>query len=314
MADNARLFRIGSQPPLIQLIISLFVVIVAGFFLASLLVYIGSFIFNVSPEDMLKIPAPDSDRPETLMIKYVQVSQQLALFLVPSLIVARMFKDDNYSFLRTNKPPSFLILLSVVILAVLIIPVTTYAGYLNSELDLPDRLSDLENWMRTKENEAAELTSLLITSSGLLTLSVNIAVIAVIPAVSEEFLFRGVIQQLFSRTLRSGHAGIWIAAIIFSTVHLQFYGFIPRLLLGLVFGYLFYWTGNLWTSIAAHFTNNSILVVMSYISERKPVGTDMTIEKSQQMHFPYVTLILCCLILFFLWNEVRRSGKYSGYQ
>jgi membrane protease YdiL (CAAX protease family) len=89
--------------------------------------------------------------------------------------------------------------------------------------------------------------------------------IAVLPAVGEELLFRGVIQKLFSKITRSHHWGIWISAILFSALHLQFYGFIPRLLLGAMFGYLLVWSGSLWLPILAHFINNAAAVTALFM-------------------------------------------------
>lgn len=309
MADNARLFRISSQTPLIQLIISLLVIVVAGLLIATLLILAGALIFDTAPEELLKIPTSVSGTHETIILKYIQVSQQIALFLVPSLIIARLLKSNGSSFLKTDKAPPIFTFLIVIILAALIIPVATWAGYINSGMDLPDRFSGLENWMMTKEDEARELTSLMIASSGVMTLSVNIIVMALIPAISEEFLFRGVFQQLFGRVLRSPQAGLWISAFIFSTIHLQFYGFIPRLILGLVFGYLFYWTANMWIAIAAHFFNNGLLVVIAYMKELRS-GIPETINgQSLKVDFPFIPVILCCLVFYFLWHEFRGAGK-----
>ena len=313
MAENAPLFRISSQPPLIQLIISLIVIVVAGLLAVTLLILAGTLIFNTTPEELLKIPATGSGPHETMILKYVQVSQQVALFLIPSLIIARLLRMDDSSFLMTDKSlPAFTMVL-VIFLAVLIIPFTTWAGYINSEMDLPDRFAGLEIWMKAKEDQASELTSLMITSSGVLTLSVNVIVLAVIPAISEEFLFRGVFQQLFGRVLRSPQAGIWISAIIFSTIHFQFYGFLPRVILGLLFGYLFYWTANIWISVIAHFANNSLLILVTYINEFRSGSAEIINGESVKVDFPFISVILCCLIIYLLWDQFRRAGKTRFY-
>lgn len=309
MAENAPLFRLSSQPPLIQLVISLFVIVVAGLFTVTLFILAGALIFDTTPEELLKIPVSGYEAHELIILKYVQVSQQIALFLIPSLIITRLLKRDDSSFLKTDKVLPVFTMVLVIVLAVLIIPVTTWTGFINSEMDLPDRFAGLENWMRTKEDQASELTSLMITSSDVMTLSVNIIVMALIPAVSEEFMFRGVFQQLFGRALRSSQAGIWISAIIFSTIHFQFYGFLPRVILGLVFGYLFYWTANIWIAVIAHFANNGLLVIVTYFQGFRPGGRELINEESARVDFPFVPVILCCLILYFLWHEFRRAGK-----
>jgi membrane protease YdiL (CAAX protease family) len=189
------------------------------------------------------------------------------------------------------------------------IPVINYTGILNSRMVLPDSFSTVQEWMKTKEALASRLTDLLITSSGALTLTLNIIILAIVPALSEELLFRGVLQQIMNRLLRSSHAGIWVTAIIFSSIHLQFFGFLPRLVLGLVFGYLFYWTGNLWYSIAAHFVNNLIPVIISYFSGWRTVSEQVSNNGKIFGGLPVAAIIFSGLILFYIWRE---SGSRSG--
>jgi len=93
-------------------------------------------------------------------------------------------------------------------------------------------------------------------SSGALAL--NILIIAILPAFGEELIFRGVLQKILSDLFRNKHAAVWVTALFFSAVHLQFFGFLPRLILGLAFGYLYLWSGTLWLPIIAHFVNNAV--------------------------------------------------------
>ena len=87
---------------------------------------------------------------------------------------------------------------------------------------------------------------------------------AILPAIGEELLFRGVFQRLLTEWTRNIHWGIILAALLFSFFHFEFYGFLPRFLLGVFFGYLFVWTSSIWVPILAHFTNNFIIVVYSF--------------------------------------------------
>ena len=96
--------------------------------------------------------------------------------------------------------------------------------------------------------------------------------IAIIPAIGEELLFRGVIQRIFTRWTRSNHWGIWIAAILFSALHMQFYGFVPRMLLGVLFGYLLVWSGSMWLPIIAHFLNNALAVIAMYMIDKELIS------------------------------------------
>jgi membrane protease YdiL (CAAX protease family) len=312
MADKARLFRIGDQPPLVQLIVSLLVVIVGGTLLFYLLIFAGSVLYDRSMDDIMSVPDTVSGIRDMFVIRYVQVSQQIALFLLPSVIIMYMIKKDNESFFGMDNLPKLLTILLVLIVALSAIPITTYTGVLNSKMILPERISGIENWMKTKEDEASHLTELLITSHGLLTLTVNIFVLAIIPAFSEEMFFRGVLQRMITGFIRSGHAGVIITAVIFSTIHFQFFGFIPRLILGLIFGYLFYLTRNLWTAIIAHFINNVIPVVISYYEGGNAISNQLISRAEETPRIPFVPIIIMFTVFYFLWLEYRKSKKITG--
>jgi uncharacterized protein len=312
MADKDRLFKIDSHPPLIQLIVSFLIVIVAGTFLFYLFIFAGSLFFGTAVEKMLMIPSLNSGFKGSTILKYVQASQQIALFIVPSLITIYLVRKENEVFLGMNKFPKAITVFLVIVLSLLIIPITSYTGMLNSNMNLPDRLSGIEAWMRTKENAASDLTELLITSSGYEALVVNIIILAVIPAFGEELLFRGILQQLLCRIIRSGHIGIWMTAIIFSTIHFQFYGFIPRLILGLGFGYLFYWSRNLWIPILAHFVNNVVPVILSYYVGWKELSGKTLNLKDHSTMIPFVQIIFSILIFYYFWSEfIKRQRNES---
>lgn len=308
MADKGRSLKLADQSPLIQLIVSLSVIVVLGTAVFLLLVLLGSVCFNTRPDIILSMASAENGTGDADILRFLHVSQQISMFLVPSLIVARFLKIGDEVFLRTGNAPELFTLLLVIVLAALIIPVTSFTGELNSRMILPGGLSSLEEWMKVKEKEATDLTSLLIASEGFRGLALNLAAMALVPALCEEALFRGILQQLFCRSLRSAHAGIWITAIIFSTIHFQFYGFLPRLILGLIFGYIFFWTGNLWNAIAAHFTNNATLLLISCFTELSPAGDEAVNGELSISDFPFIPVAASTVIIFYLWNKFR-GGK-----
>lgn len=309
MADKESPFRFDEQHPVLQLTVSLFLVVVSGTLLFWLFIYAGSLIFGTGFQQMLLIPDKSAGITENLIIRYVQVSQQVSLFLIPSVVVIYMVRKRDQSFTGMDKFPGTETVILLILLAFFIIPVTSYTGYLNSKLDLPEWLSGIEEKMIEKEHAASGLTELLITSGSVASLFINIIIIAVIPAFCEELLFRGVLQQLLSRIFKSAHLGIWFTAIIFSTIHLQFFGFVPRLILGLSFGYLFYWTRSLWSSILAHFINNVIPVVISYFTGWKVLNDKALSSGSYGVTIPLISLLVCSLIFFYLRKEFRSSDK-----
>ena len=102
----------------------------------------------------------------------------------------------------------------------------------------------------------------------------NLVVIALIPAIGEELTFRGVLQQFLTKRCKNAHVAVWLSAFIFSFIHFQFYGFLPRMFLGLLLGYMFYYSGSLWTSILMHFVNNGVAVVVAFLDYKGLIDVD----------------------------------------
>jgi hypothetical protein len=144
------------------------------------------------------------------------------------------------------------------------IPFINLITSLNQQIALPDFLAPVEAWMKNSEEQAAVLTEKMLNIHSINELLFNIFLIAMIPALGEELFFRATIQKILTQW-RNAIWGIWIAAFVFSAIHLQFYGFFPRMLLGAFFGYLLVWSGSLWLPIIAHFTNNAIAVIFYYL-------------------------------------------------
>jgi membrane protease YdiL (CAAX protease family) len=306
MNDRSRLFDLNVYPPVIQLFISASIVIIGGTLLFYLFVFAGSLVLGKDMSEILSIqPGANSD--EGFILKYLQVSQQVALFIIPAIVIAMLLRQGNKSFLKTDRFPGSIPLFMVIMLAILILPVTTYTGMLNSRMTLPGWLSGVENWMRTKENTASDLTGLLIKSRGIGDLMINISILAVIPSVAEELIFRGILQQILCRIFKSGHIAICITAIFFSAVHLQFYGFLPRLILGLSFGYLFFWSGNLWIAVVAHFINNAIPVMMSHFIKWNDLSDKASDMVEKKVLIPLVPALLSIGILYYFWSEYRNK-------
>jgi membrane protease YdiL (CAAX protease family) len=137
-------------------------------------------------------------------------------------------------------------------------------------------------------------------------MTINLIMIAVLPALGEEFIFRGVFQKIFCRLFGSGHIAIWITAFIFSFVHLQFFGFLPRFILGLLFGYLFYWSRTLWLPVIAHFVNNAVPTFIAYFQGWESYSKDSDIALWKQIIGIPVPIIACTLILLYFRNKSRK--------
>ena len=131
-------------------------------------------------------------------------------------------------------------------------------------------------------------------------------------------LFRsGVIQKQLTRFFRNHHAGIWVAAILFSALHMQFYGFIPRMFLGVLFGYLLVWTGSIWMPITAHFVNNASAVLFYYLFSNDLVNKELETIGAAESDMYYVIASMAGMFIFlfliYRYQKIRSNhGSLSG--
>lgn len=170
----------------------------------------------------------------------------------------------------------------------------------NANVHFPEFLQGFEQWAREKEDLAAEVTNLLTKLETPGELAVAMLVIAALPALGEELVFRGLIQRTLTGYSKNHHLAIWVSAILFSAIHFQFFGFLPRLALGALFGYLYYWSGNLSICVLAHFANNGITVMAMYLQRHNVITYDL--ETTDALPWQAVipsTLLAVALIFYF---------------
>ena len=201
------------------------------------------------------------NRDTTAGTKWLQFLQTVATFLLPALAGAYLWSERPMQWLHLGKKPLWQEVLASVVVMLLAIPGINLLSAWNQQMALPECMSGIEQWMRMQEDAASQLTEQFLQVSTVGGLLVNIGLMALLPAVAEELTFRGVVQGMFTR---NKHVAIWAAAAIFSFVHFQFYGFIPRMLMGAMFGYMLWWTGSLWVPMLMHFVNNCAAVVVAF--------------------------------------------------
>lgn len=200
-------------------------------------------------------------RDEALKIRIMTFVQGFFVFLMPALAVAVLDKEKWVSSvgLRFDCKMYRLYLWAILILLVAL-PCNALLSSLNLQMQLPDALSSVEQWIRNAENEARLTTEKLLASRSSSNLLGNLFVIAFFAALVEEVFFRGALQRYLRLMLNNRHLTVFVVAFVFSFLHFQFYGFLPRLFLGLILGYLYEYSRNLWTSILAHFANNAVVI------------------------------------------------------
>ena len=208
----------------------------------------------------------------TASLKWLQFAQTIATFLLPPILCAWMWDEGHrpFSWLKLNKTADARLFGLAILIMICAIPAINLLADLNSRIELPKSLDFIEQKMRLMEEEAAALTERFLQADNIGILLINIGLMALLPAFAEELTFRGTLQQILCDRQPSyrTHIAIWVTAIIFSAIHMQFYGFIPRMLMGAMFGYIFVWTGSLWVPIVMHFTNNGLAVFAYYIFDQ----------------------------------------------
>ncbi|AHW59633.1 hypothetical protein SAMN05444285_102159 [Draconibacterium orientale] len=295
--------------PFSQLFFAAFVVVasILIFFVLSLVVAIPIWGFNT----VLNLPAINSETPLNIinLYKFIQVVQAIGFFIVPPFILGYLFHGQSNEYLYLNKSFNSQSVILVVAMMFFAAPAINLIGELNSNMSFPEWLSGVEEWMRNAEQNAADITEAFLNVKTIGGLAFNVFMIALLPAVGEELLFRGVVQNIFSKMTRSHHWGIWISAILFSALHMQFYGFVPRVLLGALFGYLLVWSGSIWLPIIAHFMNNAIAVIAMYFINNGLMNPQYEEIGSTGDSYYMAGISLALTFVFLMMLKRQNAGK-----
>jgi membrane protease YdiL (CAAX protease family) len=243
-------------------------------------------------------------------LKYFQVINQIGVFILPAILYAYLENRKPAAYLKLNSRPKFAHLLIASILIIASIPAINWLVEINEGMRLPEIFKGLENWMRDSENKTNQLTEafLNVTSPG--GLLINMIIIALLAAVGEELLFRGVVLQLFVDWFKNRHLAVILSAILFSALHIQFFGFLPRMFLGILFGYIFIWSGSLWIPIVLHFIFNGITVVAVYLYHKGLIQTDVdSFGVTDNVLLILSSFLLIALLLYAIYRMGRTKSE-----
>ena len=252
-------------------------------------------------------------------LKWIQFFQSAAMFLLPPLCMAYLWSKQPLEWLKVKGEKELKgERVWAVVLMLVALPAINLLAHINEQIALPAFLEPLEAWMKTQEETAKNLTDQFMHVTTFGGLIINLLLMAVLPAISEELTFRGVLMNLFKvkgeRLKVKGesvpHLAIWCSAILFSAIHLQFYGFVPRMLMGALFGYMLVWTGSLWTPILMHFTNNAMAVILYFVSLRAGWDIEMmdAIGTNDTLWLGVVSMVITIVGIY----AFRRSTTMSN--
>lgn len=210
----------------------------------------------------------------------VQFFTQVVVFILPAYIYLKVQKKPIIETLDLDKKSSLRSFIYGVGLLLLSLPVVDLLNKVNQNMVLPQSWATLEVFLKTMENQALLMTETMLNTTSMFGLFNVIVVMALMPALSEEILFRAIIQKAFCRALKNPHIAIIVTSIIFSAIHFQFYGFLPRFFIGLILGYTYFYTRNLWIPIMIHFLNNSTSVILYFLWNRGLINVNPLTDTS----------------------------------
>ena len=268
---------------------------------------VGTSVFGIPLVDLPLVLSQPEPRYAHALIWMNNVTQ-LVGFALPVFLYLILFGGSSVHNLMLNKRSVLLLVSPVIILCAA--PLIDISAFINSLL-IPEN-SWLERTFKPTEELAERITRMFLDPMTGVPTGVAFLSIAIIPAVCEELVFRGVMLPLFAKMTRNIHVAIWTTAFLFSLIHVQFYGFLPRMFMGALLGYLVIWSGSLWSSILAHFVNNASAFLMF-----QHYGTLETPENSLFSHWGFyalATLIFAALVRFSLLKSSwpRNSFNYLG--
>ncbi|MFC5272105.1 CPBP family intramembrane glutamic endopeptidase [Adhaeribacter terreus] len=239
---------------------------------------------------------------------FYQLATHFFMFTAAPLLFISLAEPSVKRYLFAKKNYVGLLFLSA-LLALVIMPANSWLIDWNSKMVLPEALKGFELWAKEKEETLAELTRFLTRFDTIGQMLIGLVAFALVPAIGEELVFRGVLQKNLARLLKNHHVAIWLTAFVFGAIHVQFYGFFPRMLLGALFGYLYFWSKNLWVPIAAHFMNNGFTVFMLYLQQQNLIKANVESTDSLPWYMGLFSLVMSLLLLFYLKKRYENTPE-----
>lgn len=245
-------------------------------------------------------------------MRIASVIQDVVAFIIPSVATAVLVSRRPADLLRLTGGLNLTWIALVGAVLFFSIPFAESVIYWNENLKLPASLSEFESSLREMENRAAQTSALLMSNPSVPALIVNILIIGVGAGVAEEILFRGCFQRLLVTGGINHHVAIWCVAFIFSAIHFQFFGFVPRMLLGAYFGYLMYWSKSVWIPAIAHTLNNTMVVITAWGQVRmhpdQPLDTSASLSPTWLI---VVSVVLTAATIGLMYIHARKLPKYQ---
>ncbi|MEP7323127.1 MAG: type II CAAX endopeptidase family protein [Saprospiraceae bacterium] len=271
-------------------LVVLLALILAGAFLGAVLMAVLLISNGSTMADFLNNTAMTEAGP--MLTRIILVLNHAPMFLLPAIAWALIYYKKQWAtYLNLRFQPKWIYIIAGIAFLMVAYPLVAKFSEWNQRVDLP-------SWMDSMENQTAEILKKVLVMNTIGALLMNILVIGIIPGIGEELVFRGIIQKEFQAYVKNPYIAILISSIIFSALHLQFEGFLPRVVLGMILGLIYYWTGNLWVNIVVHAFNNGLQVLLTYFN---PAMADQDLESSVPVKWYAIIISLVFTIALGYW-------------
>ena len=239
-------------------------------------------------------------------LQITQICNQIIGFMMPPILYAMLVKKEPFNYLGFNRLPSWSLL--GIIAMFTIIPFVGTVSVWNESIVFPESMKSLETTLRNLKELNDNTAEKMMDESNL---AVAILIFGLLAAVSEEMLFRAVIQKAFVKLFKNAHIGIIVTAMVFSAFHGDFYGFLPRFILGMMLGYMFWLSGSIWSSVSMHFVNNTTIVMLYYLNKIGTIHID--VDKFGSTDNILVILLSLITTVAIFWTCNRFSKRKDSY-
>ncbi len=297
-------FAIPAKLVLLLLVLAIFMGYLLGGAVSALVAYAS----HREMASLLSGFGENSPYADRQMLRWVSLLSHFVSFTVPALFVAIFLYRKNWlRELRLHIPPKWKAATLSILFILVSFPFAQSIYWLNRHLPLPE-------WMSSMEGDVSDLIKGLMVMNSPGELLFNLLVVAIAPAIGEELVFRGFLQRQFYRLVPSPGMAVWITAFLFSAIHLQFEGFLPRLMLGAMLGYLFLWSKNLWIPILAHFFFNGIQVLGQYFAADKLEALDTAQSDNPHWVAGIISLILMIMAGYSIYRYFVLSDNQEDIE
>lgn len=238
-------------------------------------------------------------------LRFIQICSQIFTFALPPIIYAMLVKEKPFKSLGFKKSTILWLILGVAMMYA-IMPLNAVFGEWNANIKFPESLAAFEKLMQDLQVRATEVMEKFVNVDTIGGLIINLFMIAGLAALGEELLFRSVIQTSLIKICKNAHVGIFIASAIFSLFHMEFYGLLPRLVLGLLMGYMYYYSRSIWIPMAMHFANNGTIVFLYYLNNIGAINID--VESFGETNVFVLILSIIAMVALF-WFTIKLNKK-----